>query len=250
MTMDPFITASALVLGLPGGGVAPAVFDTVVVRSARLLPFDWMALPGPADPVSVADALAQRLRTRRAGAPDSGPIVLAGHSLGGVIALLCAIRQPDLISALVISNTGPRIGGHGDPDLPKRIRESWSPAMRCDFLASCFDRAPEPQFFAQLEAWMAAVDVERFLQAVIGLRQLDLTADLALIRCPVLIAHGERDRRRRVSDAQALANGIPDSQLVLLPAGHTPMVDTPTIWSAAVDAFLESRLPEAALQPF
>ena len=80
-----------------------------------------------------------------------------------------------------------------------------------------------------------------------GLRRLDLSHGLGAIRCPVLIAHGELDRRRGVADARRLATLIPGAELVLLPGGHTPMVDCIDAYNDALDTFLARHL--RAIQP-
>lgn len=229
-----------VIFGLPGGGISPAIYDPLVLRQARMVPVDWMSLSCEADPVSVADALATALQPRRRS--DAGATILAGHSIGGVISLLCAIRHPEMVDGLVISNTGPRIEGHGDPGLPGRIRAGLSAGDRQSFLASCFDRLPPEPMQRLLDDYLADIDLARFLAAVVGLRRLDLTPLLPSIRCPVLLAHGRDDRRRPTSAAEALAQGIPDSRIVWLRAGHTPMVDAADDWVCAVDDFVASRI--------
>jgi len=46
----------------------------------------------------------------------AGPVALAGHDIGGTIALLLAVRRPDLVERLIITNTTPY------PDLPAPTR--------------------------------------------------------------------------------------------------------------------------------
>jgi pimeloyl-ACP methyl ester carboxylesterase len=225
-----------IVVALPGAGCSPAIYDQGHCGGLPWHAVDWLAGEGPFDPVSIAGRIAAGLRARQ------GPTVLVGHSLGAFIALLVAIRHDGLAHALVLSNSGARIDGHGDPALPDRIRTAWDETNRAAFLRSCFECEPPPALFATMAAYLASLDPQRLLEAVLGLRRLDVSAELARVRCPTLIAHGRADRRRPPAAAQALAAGIPESELEFLPGGHTPMVDDPAAYRAVVGRFLERAL--------
>ena len=221
-----------VVLALAGGGCSPALFEGFQFPGVCWVPLDWYADGASTDPEAVADRLGQALAQR------AGPTGLAGPSLGGVIALLTACRHADRVQALMVSNTGPRIVGHGDPSLPDRVRHDWSAVNQQAFLASCFMRPPPASLWATLCEYLAGLDRERLLESLIGVRRIDLSAELAAIRCPALIAHGRHDRRRPVESAQALAEGIRAARLALLPAGHTPMVDCAEDYRREVARFL------------
>jgi pimeloyl-ACP methyl ester carboxylesterase len=220
------------IIALPGAGISPHIFDGMSTPAFTWQATDWCSGQGPFDPVSVADRLARQLAQL-----DSAP-VLAGHSLGAFIALLVAIRHPERVSALIISNTGGHTQGHGDPRLPQRIRQDWSEQARAEFLASCFENPPTEPLWQQLAEYLRALPGEHLLQAVLGLRALDIRAKLALIQCPTLVAHGRMDRRRDIEAATTLAQGIRNSRMVLLPGGHTPMVDCRPAYLNAVNQFL------------
>lgn len=221
-----------VVLALAGGGCSPRIYDSVHTPGIRWQALDWAQGAGPFDPLSVADRIGTALERHDA------PVALAGHSVGGFIALQVAIRYPEQVAALVISNTGASTEGHGDPELPRRVLHAWDDAAQQAFLRACFVHAPPAPLWAELRRYLAALDPAGFAETVVGLRQLDAGPDLGRIRCPTLIAHGRLDTRRPVSAAQALAAGIPGARLVLLPGGHTPMVDCAADYAAAVGTFL------------
>jgi pimeloyl-ACP methyl ester carboxylesterase len=230
---DEMLASEApVVWALAGGGCSPRIFDGCIVPGVHWLPIDWTLAPGPYDPESVAAWLGAALARRR------GPTVLAGHSLGAFDALLAAIRHPDRVHALILSNTGARIEGHGDPDLPRRVRESWDASVQADYLRACFLHEPPAALWRQCLEFLAALRAQTLLQGVEGLRRLDLSGELDRVRCPVLVAHGELDRRRPLASATLLASGIRDARLKLLPGGHTPMVDCPAEYQRAVRDFL------------
>lgn len=219
-------------LALAGGGCSPRIFGGVQVPGVRWAPIDWAHAQGPHDPESVADWLGAALTQRH------GPTVLVGHSLGAFIALLTAIRHPARVDGLILSNTGARIDGHGDPGLPKRVRERWDAAAQWAYLRTCFLREPPAPLWQQCLDYLALLPAQTLLQGIEGLRRLDLSERLMQVRCPTLIAHGEFDRRRPLTSATLLASGINGARLVLLPGGHTPMVDCPQDYQQAVQAFL------------
>ncbi|ODS70286.1 MAG: hypothetical protein ABS43_23430 [Bordetella sp. SCN 67-23] len=226
---------------MAGGGCSPGIYGQVAAPGCALHGVDWMQGAGPFTPQAVAQRLAAAL------APRTAPTVLLGHSLGGVIALLTALARPSAVQALVISNTGPHTRDHGDNSLPERIRHHWTPQARRAFLLACFAHEPPAALMRELERYLDALPAGSLLEAVEGLRRLDLSHGLGAIRCPVLIAHGELDRRRGVADARRLATLIPGAELVLLPGGHTPMVDCIDAYNDALDTFLARHL--RAIQP-
>ncbi len=225
-------TRGPVVLALPGGGCSPRIYEAIRLHNARLHALDWTVGPGPFDPVSIATRIGTQLAGR------AGTTVMAGHSLGGFVALLVALQSPQHVTGLILSNTGAYSAAHGDQTLPERIRSDWHAGTQADFLRACFHVPPPPDLWAHLLDYLARVPQALMLEAVTGLRQMDARERLKDVACPTLVAHGQFDKRRLVSAAEELAAGIPGAQLVLLPGGHTPMVDCPAQYQAAVDTFL------------
>lgn len=226
--------AGAVLVALPGGGCSPHVFDAVQLPGIAMQAIDWAGAPGPRDPQSVADRLSLAIAQRAA------PTALVGHSAGAAVAALVAANARAPLSALILTNTGVHSRAHGDPTLPQRVREGWDAAAQQAFLRSCFDRLPEPGLWRLLCDYLAQLPAAVFLEVIEGLRGTDLSEALPRISVPTLIVHGEFDHRRRVADAQQLAQAIPGASLVLVPGGHTPMVDCPEHYSQAIRSFLEN----------
>jgi pimeloyl-ACP methyl ester carboxylesterase len=222
----------AVVLSLAGGGCSPKLFDAVASTQLRWHALDWCAGQGPFDPESVAGRLGRALAERR------HPTILAGHSLGGFISLLAALRFPAHVQGLVISNTGAHTGQHGDNSLPDRVRHHWTDEAQAAFLAGCFLKHPPEPLWSELRRYLNQLPATALLQAVEGLRRMDLRSSLSGLACPTLIAHGGLDRRRSPVAAWELARGITKAQLVMLPGGHTPMVDCAVHYRAVVGRFL------------
>ena len=123
-----------LVLGLPGRGqFIERWFETMRALAGRgfaVAVLDHRGQGGSGRPLPeyqrhhvadfdllAADALAALTHARdRLGA--DGPALLLGHSMGGLVALLAALRQPEAVAALVLA--APLIGLHATP-LPERF---------------------------------------------------------------------------------------------------------------------------------
>lgn len=230
---EPALTTDKLLLlALPGGGCAPAIYDSVFHPDVDVHVVDWGRAPGPWDLPSLAQRLVRALR------PRHGKTLLAGHSVGGVIAMLTALAAPSMVDGLLLANTGAHTAGLGDPNLPHRIRTAWSADSAADFLRSCFWRPPDDALWRSLVDYLAQIDTTLFAEATASLRQTDLRASLPALSCPAVIAFGRHDERRKLSHAFELADGIPDSALMLLPAGHTPMVEAPRHYRDALALLL------------
>ncbi len=67
---------------------------------------DWTAA---FDYIEIADAVADHIA--EVTEPEQRPVHLVGHSLGGKVAMVLALRRPDLIDRLVIVDIAPKAGG-------------------------------------------------------------------------------------------------------------------------------------------
>ena len=89
----------------------------------------------------------------------------------------------------------------------------------------------------QVENW------DRALWAFTAASQAsDLSNTLAEITVPVLVVHGENDLVIPVSQSVALAEDLPDAELVIIPAcGHVAQEECPVAFMDAVEAWLAAR---------
>jgi 3-oxoadipate enol-lactonase len=169
-----------------------------------------------------------------------GTPVLVGHSMGGVTVQLAAIARPDRVGGLVLVCTGPSMTNHtlarellvelresgGDPATIRRISREWFRYPPAGFFDGYVERAAS----APLDAMVAVQE---------SLIALDLRPRLGEIRVPTLVVRGAYDTGRTVDHADALLAGIPGSRLALMAeSGHSPMVETPAAFDAALHRFL------------
>ncbi|MFM2356422.1 MAG: hypothetical protein RLZZ528_2158 [Pseudomonadota bacterium] len=175
----------------------------------------------------------------------TGPVAFVGLSVGGLIAQGVAHRRPDLVRALVLSNTAAKLG----------TAESWQQridAVRAGGLASIADAVMErwfaPAFRAtdELSLWrqmLVNTPAEGYLAACRALAGADLRADCAGLRGPVLVIAGAEDGASPPAVVEDTARRIPGAAYHVIPgAGHLPCVEAPDAWAALVTPFLKAAL--------
>ncbi|MDQ7839568.1 MAG: alpha/beta hydrolase [bacterium] len=198
-------------------------------------------LPGRADgtPTSVDGFLG----ALRGVLGQSGPLILAGHSLGGAIALRWALVYPEEVRALVLLCTGARL--RVAPQILEGIRVA-DPAAIEQFGAMWLGTSPKPRLreksLALLHAAPPAV-LAADLEASDG---FDVMSELDHLALPVLIICGAEDRLTPVKYGRYLHERIAGSEMVVIErAGHMVMLEQPAAVNLAMGAFLE-RLDRGA----
>jgi pimeloyl-ACP methyl ester carboxylesterase len=82
-------------------------------------------LPGPSSIAQHADDLAAVIE-----AASAGPAVVAGHSMGGFVALSLAERHPDRVKAVVLVDGGPPLAIPPGVDVDEALTATLGPSMR------------------------------------------------------------------------------------------------------------------------
>ncbi|HMO08239.1 MAG TPA: 3-oxoadipate enol-lactonase [Paracoccaceae bacterium] len=196
-------------------------------------------LSGLGGPVTDADLAADAIALieRLAG----GPVTFVGLSIGGLIGQAVASARPDLVRALVLSNTAARLGSP----------ESWQDridAVRAGGLAAIADAVMERWFAApfratpELALWrnmLLRTPAEGYIAACGALATADRTAANAALRLPVLAIAGDADGATPPEVVRATAALIPGAAFHVIPgAGHLPCVETPAAHAALIAPFL------------
>jgi pimeloyl-ACP methyl ester carboxylesterase len=175
--------------------------------------------------------------------------VFAGHSMGGVVCQLTGINRPDLVGGLVLVCTGPSMTNHaaarrwlgelkagaGSPDSIRAISANW------------FHGTPPRASFERYVGNAVRAPLDAMISVQESLIAADLRDALPRIEAPTLVVFGAHDAGRTIEHAQALLGGIRHSTLAIMrDSGHTPMVETPTDFNAALHAFLSTFAPVPA----
>ena len=103
-------------------------------------------------------------------------------------------------------------------------------------------RAGAPaDLLAEVTDIMAEVRAPGYCSAAIALGATDLSAQLAEIRVPTLVIHGDQDSVVPLSTGRMLAERIPGARLeVIKDAGHASNQEQPEAFNTAVREFLGS----------
>ena len=192
---------------------------------------------------AVADRVAAGLRALKLEQPPA----LLGNGYGGFVALLVALRHPELAERLVLADCGAafsepgRAAFHGMSAAAEKggLAAVADTAMRRLFAPQY--QAEHPQLVAQRKQRFLAMNPRTFHAACAALAAFDLRAQLAAVRVPVLVLVGEMDEATPPAMSHELAAGLPEAKLVVLPGlAHVPQLQAPEQFLPPVLAFLEA----------
>lgn len=211
----------------------------------------------------------------RALAPD-GPLVLVGHSMGGMTIMALAEQRPELFTERVLgvallATSAAEIADRGvlhallwrNNPMTRAVGifAGWQPG-----LVEGARRAghvliwPLTRFFAYGDPRIDSARVD-LVDAMIGANAVDALTDFvhtlgthdrraalhALATCELLVAAGDADGLIPFAHSEAIAAELPDATLVRLPGvGHLPMLEQPEVIDAALADLLTrcaGRLP-------
>jgi 3-oxoadipate enol-lactonase len=188
---------------------------------------------------AVADALAPAL------ADAGSPAAIIGNGYGSFVALMVALRHPELVSRLVLAGTGAAFsepgraafGGMAAAAGQHGLGAIADTAMRRLFAPGF--QAANPELLAERRARFLATDVDVFTGACLELAALDIRAQVASLHKPTLVIVGEGDEATPPPMARELAGLLPDARLIELPGvAHVPQLQDTERFVAALAGFL------------
>jgi pimeloyl-ACP methyl ester carboxylesterase len=164
------------------------------------------------------------------------PFVLAGHSMGGAIALEFALRYPALLAGLILAGTGAKL--RVAPEILTGVLDDYAGTAEILAQRAHGERA-DPNLLRLYTRRLREVNPQVIHDDFVACDAFDRRADVGRITFPTLILCGDADRMTPVKHSQYLHERITGSQLIVVPvAGHMVMLEQPAAVSARVAAFL------------
>ena len=169
-------------------------------------------------------------------------VAFCGLSMGGTVGQWLALHAPERLTALVLANTGPRIG----------TAESWNAridAVRQGGMAAIADAVMQRFFSADslakkphvgsIRSVFLGTDPAGYLGCCAALRDFDVTRDLHKITTATLVIGGDNDVSTPWTGCgEVLAREIRGARAARLPTTHLSNLERPHAFTASLIDFL------------
>jgi 3-oxoadipate enol-lactonase len=235
-------------------GTGVSMWDAQVPELAathRLLRYDMRGhgltdVTAPDDPEPVA---VERLAADAAALLDALSIPrvrFVGLSLGGMVGQRFAARYPERTDALAICATGSRIGTAATWDERiATVERDGLGAIADAGMARWFTartRAERPELVRGFANMLTRTPADGYTAGCRAVRDADLRADDARIRCRTLIVEGAADAVTTPAMGAEMRDAIPGAELVVLDdASHMLCAERPRATNALLRRFLEAE---------
>jgi pimeloyl-ACP methyl ester carboxylesterase len=221
---------------------------------------------------STIEQLARDLATVLETRVPHGPVVLVGHSMGGMTIMGLAALRPELFGpkvcavALIATSSGQLADlNFGLPELLTRVRAAvfpvaaWTMRHRPAFaertrrlaadVVSAVTRSlsfasadVDPALVHYVDSMIAGTPVDVIAEFYPALAGLDETGSLEPLRSvPTLVLTGDKDKMIPMEHSELIIERLPDAQFVVVPdAGHLVLLEKPAEVTEALTALLRT----------
>jgi 3-oxoadipate enol-lactonase len=157
---------------------------------------------------------------------------VCGLSVGGVIAQGLALAYPDRVSALVLCDTGMRIGSFDSwEERIRLVREAGLTQLAGFSMERWFTAAFREHRSVEMRGYanmLLRTPVDGYLGTCYALRDADLTRETPKINKPTLVLCGDQDLGTPPDLGRALAGAIPGARFSLIKdAAHLTCIEQP-----------------------
>lgn len=175
------------------------------------------------------------------------PVVLAGLSMGGYVALEFWHRHADRLSHLILCDTRAQADSKQAAQTRHESAENVMAAGTSQLIKAMIPKLfsaatlrQRPELVSATEQVMRLTDPETVAAALRGMAgRHDATSWLNQIQVPVLVLCGEHDAISSVDEMKSLADAIPISTFISIPdSGHMAPLENPERVNDAFQRFL------------
>jgi pimeloyl-ACP methyl ester carboxylesterase len=185
------------------------------------------------DAVAWCDWLRQR--------PDLGPVVVIGHSEGGLIAMLAARREP-VAGIVLLATPGRKLGDIIRGQLQGIGMEAALQSEASNIIAALERGETIPNVSPGLQA-LFRPSVQPFMISELA---VDPAKELGALALPVMIVSGGHDLQISATDAALLSAARPDAVRLDMPEMNHVLKTTPADRAGQQEAYASANVPLAA----
>ena len=166
-------------------------------------------------------------------------MVICGHSMGGAISMLYALRYPEEIRGIILVGTGARLRVH--PDYLQLGRDSVEDNSKWLENQMAYYPGVAPDIVQSLKRRSEEIGPSVELNDLLACDSFDVMNEVQNITLPTLVICGDQDTMTPVRYADYLADKIPGAQKAIIPgASHFVQLQKYKEVNASIEQFLAS----------
>jgi pimeloyl-ACP methyl ester carboxylesterase len=164
-------------------------------------------------------------------------VVLAGHSMGGAIAIEIALSHAQFLAGIVLVGSGARL--RVTPVIKDEVTRDYAHAA--EVLADwAYSPKSDPKLRRASVQELLDVPAQVTYGDFVACDHFDEMNEISHIDLPTLLICGEDDALTPVKYSQYMREEIPNARIVIIPdAGHSVMLEKPDELNNALRSFLD-----------
>jgi len=174
-----------------------------------------------------------------------GPVVIVGHSMGGVVVQRFAIDHPELTKAVVIIGSATSVKNYSSVkefvEIVNQLNDPIEPAFAEEFQKSTLAKPINNLYYKELVGESLKVPARVWKTILNDLMNYDPSAELTNIRKPTLVIWGDQDVFCNRESQYKLLESIKDSRILIYKGtGHAVHWEEPRRVSNDISDFIYS----------
>lgn len=164
-------------------------------------------------------------------------VILLGNSLGGHIAIDCAVVRPDLVKGLILTGSSGLFEDGFGCSRPKRFDRNY---IRERASMTFYDYEVEESMIDEIQSILRSrKKLSKLVKIARSARDYNMGTFLGKIQQPCMLIWGRNDRITPPAVALALMNELPNARLKWIDeCGHAPMMEKPLDFVRTISDFL------------